>query len=65
MKINQNILTKNDCYQSNRKISPRGLMLHSVGCPQPSASVFLKNWNKPNYQVCVHAFIDGNTGEVY
>jgi hypothetical protein len=40
-------------------------MLHSVGCSQPSASVFIKNWNNPNVQACVHGFIDANTGDVY
>lgn len=65
MKIIQSILTKNDCYTAGRKITVKGLMLHSVGCPQPSASVFVKRWNKPDGSACVHAFIDGNTGEVY
>ena len=41
-------------------------MLHSVGCPQPNATVFVNNWNSPNYgDACVHAFIDGNNGNVY
>lgn len=41
-------------------------MLHSVGCPQPSASVFIKNWNKTSYdRACVHAFIDANNGSIY
>lgn len=41
-------------------------MLHSVGCPQPSAKVFVQNWNRKDFKdACVHAFIDGNTGEVY
>ena len=40
-------------------------MLHSVGCSQPSASVFVKNWNNPNIQACVHGFIDANSGDVY
>ena len=41
-------------------------MLHSVGCPQPSASVFIKNWNRVDYnKACVHAFIDADTGTVY
>ena len=41
-------------------------MLHSVGCPQPSASVFIKKWNDADYdRACVHAFIDGNNGNVY
>lgn len=44
----------------------KGLMLHSVGCPQPNASVFVKSWNKTTFNsACVHAFIDGNTGDVH
>ena len=66
MKIIQSILTKNPCYTANKKITVKGLMLHSVGTPQPSASVFIKNWNNSNYnRACVHAFIDGNTGNVH
>lgn len=65
MKLVENILTKNDCYKSGRKITVKGLMLHSVGCAQPSAAVFLKNWNRPGLEVCVHGFVDGNTGTVY
>lgn len=66
MKITQNILTKNPCYTAGKKITVKGLMLHSVGTPQPSASVFIKAWNKPEYnRACVHAFIDGNNGKVY
>lgn len=65
MKIIQNFLTQNSCYKTNRTITVKGLMIHSVGCPQPSAAVFLKNWNRSGVDACVHAFIDGNTGTVY
>lgn len=66
MKIVQNILTNNPCYKTGKKITVRGLMLHSVGCPQPSAAVFLKDWNRADYnRACVHAFVDGNNGYVY
>ena len=66
MKLIQNFLTNNPCYTADRKIKVKGLMLHSVGCPQPSASVFIKNWNRADYnKACVHAFIDANTGTVY
>ena len=66
MKIIESIMTKNPCYTSGRKITPKGLMLHSVGCPQPKASVFVTNWNKESFKsACVHAFIDGNTGDIY
>ena len=40
-------------------------MLHSVGCAQPRAEVFVRNYNRSNYDVAVHAFIDGNDGTVY
>lgn len=66
LKITESILTKNPCYTAGKKITVKGLMLHSVGCPQPSAMVFVKNWNSPNYdRACVHGFIDANTGTVY
>lgn len=66
MKLVQSIMTKNPCYTVGRKITVKGLMLHSVGCPQPNASVFIKNWNTPSYgTACVHGFIDGNDGTVY
>jgi len=66
MKLVQSILTKNPCYKAGKKITVKGLMLHSVGCPQPSAAVFIKNWNSESYdKACVHSFIDGNNGTVY
>ena len=66
MKLVKSILTKNPCYTAGKKITVKGLMLHSVGCPQPRASVFINNWNRADYDnACVHAFIDGNDGTVY
>lgn len=66
MKLIESILAKNPCYTAGRKITVKGLMLHSVGCPQPSAQVFVRNWNKASYdRACVHGFIDGNDGTIY
>ena len=67
MNLIESILTKNPCYIAGSKIKVKGLMLHSVGCSQPSASVFVKNWNTSTnvVQACVHGFIDANTGDVY
>lgn len=66
MKLVQSILTKNPCYTAGRKITVKGLMLHSVGCSQPKASVFINSWNSTSYSnACVHGFIDGNDGTVY
>lgn len=66
MKIIKSILTKNPCYTAGRKITIKGLMLHSVGCSQPSAQVFIRMWNSSSYgAACVHGFIDGNSGNIY
>lgn len=66
MKLVESILKKNPCYTAGRKITVKGLMLHSVGCPQPRASVFIHSWNSASFdRACVHGFIDGNDGTVY
>lgn len=66
MKLVKSLLTKNPCYTAGKKITVKGLMLHSVGCPQPRASVFINSWNRADFDnACVHAFIDGCEGSVY
>lgn len=77
MKLIESFLEKNPCYGANmsnadyryttfQRRGPLGLVLHSVGCAQPSAEVFVKKWNRTSYdRACVHAFIDANTGTVY
>lgn len=66
MKIVESVMTKNPCYTAGRKITVKGLMLHSVGCAQPSAMVFVKKWNNAEYdRACVHGFIDANDGTIY
>lgn len=66
MNIIQKYVTNNPCYKTNQSITVKGLMLHSVGCAQPSANVFINMWNKSSYNAsCVHGIIDGNNGNVY
>ena len=66
MNLIQSFLTNNPCYTCGRTITVKGLMLHSVGCPQPSAAVFVRNWNRADFDdACVHSFIDANTGDIY
>lgn len=66
MKIIESIMTQNPCYTAGQKITVKGLMLHSIGCPQPDAQIIIKSWNNPSYSAaCVHGFIDGNTGTIY
>lgn len=64
MKLIQNYLTESGCYKAGRTISVKGLMIHSVGCPQPKAAAFMNNWNKPGATACVHAIVEPG-GNVY
>lgn len=66
MKLVKSIMTNNPCYKAGKKIKVKGLILHSVGCAQPNANVFIRLWNNPKYdRACVHGFIDANDGTVY
>lgn len=54
------IATNNKCYQAAIPLYPQGIMLHSIGCPQPNADVMARYYNQyqPGGQsVCVHGFI--------
>lgn len=67
MKIIEAFAVKNKCYQAGAPLTPRGIMLHSVGCAQPSVAAFARSFNQ--YQpggvsVCVHAFAQAD-GTVY
>lgn len=60
MDIVEAFATKNKCYQVATPLTPQGIMLHSIGTPQPNASVMARGYNQ--YQpggrnVCVHGFI--------
>ena len=67
MDIIEAFATKNRCYQAGAPLRPQGLMLHSIGCPQPSAAVLARYFDQyqPGGQsVCVHAFVQAD-GTVY
>ena len=64
MRIIENICTQSDCYLAGRTITVKGLMIHSVGCNQPDAQVFLKTFDNPDLEKGVHGFID-NTDTLY
>lgn len=80
MKLIKNYLTKNDCYKAGRKITPKGVMVHSTGANNPKVSRYVpgdavtgrntagNHWNKAGISKCVHAFIgkfaDGSVGTV-
>lgn len=60
-------MTKNPVYIAHEKYNPIGIMLHTIGCPQPSAKVLIHNWNQENFtNGCPHAFVDaGKEQTVY
>lgn len=69
LELIQQLSVKNDCYKNNiNKVDSRyttfqtrgpvGLMLHSVGCPQPKAKVFADTWNQSGKEVAVHAALE-------
>ena len=64
MNLKQNYLTESGCYKAGKHITVKGLMIHSVGCPQPEVDVFMKNWNRADANACVHAIIEPD-GDVY
>lgn len=73
MNLNTLILTNNDCYKAGRKITVKGIMVHSTGANNPTLKRYVgpndgklgnnqynNHWNMPKpggRQVCVHAFI--------
>jgi len=73
MNLRKLILTENACYKAGRKITPKGIMVHSTGANNPylcrylgpddgvlGANKYNNHWNqdKPNgREVCAHAFI--------
>ena len=71
MNLRKLFLTENDCYKSDKKHTPKGIMVHSTGANNPKLSRYVgpddgllgpstSHWNTPTpggRQVCVHAFI--------
>ncbi len=72
MNLNKLFLTNNDCYKAGKKITVKGIMVHSTGANNPWLKRYLpddgkigknqygNHWNtaRPGgLQVCVHGFI--------
>lgn len=70
MELKQCILTKNDCYKTNKKMTPKGIVVHSTGANNPNLKRYVQpddgilgynsnknHWNKSGLAKCVHAFI--------
>lgn len=73
MNLHKLILTENACYKAGRKITPKGIMVHSTGANNPwlkryvgpddgllGVNRYNNHWNTyhpSGIEVCVHAFI--------
>lgn len=70
MNLHELILVNNDCYKAGRKITPKGVMVHSTGANNPNLKRYVgpddgllgvnkygNHWNKSGTSKCVHAFI--------
>lgn len=70
LKISKLIMTNNDCYKAGRRITPKGIVVHSTGANNselrryvgPDDGILGQNkynnhWNQPGHSKCVHAFI--------
>lgn len=80
MRLREQYLTKNDCYQRRRTIRVQGVMVHSTGADNPRVSRYVpgdkeigrntgdNHWDRPDLTKCVHAFVgsfaDGEAGTV-
>lgn len=67
MEIIEAFAAKNKCYQAGAALVPRGIMLHSIGTPQPSAAAlaqYFDQYQPGGQSVCVHAFAQAD-GTVY
>lgn len=70
MNLHQCLLTNNDCYKTNKTITPKGIMWHSTGANNPNIRRYVQpddgllgansngnHWNVSGLSVCVNAFI--------
>lgn len=71
MKIVQQFITKNPSYYANevqqdyryvdfQRYGAKGGVLHSIGCPQPSAQLIANNFNRSNAEASVHAVLQAD-----
>lgn len=70
MNLHELIFTKNDCYKAGKKITPKGVMVHSTGANNPNlrryvgpddgrlgVNLYGNHWNRSGLSKCTHAFI--------
>lgn len=58
LNIIKNYLTKNRCYQQNRKRTPIGIQIHTIGTGQGTAASVAEYWNQSAVSACVTYCVD-------
>jgi len=58
LQLTQSFLTRNRTATNPQTMPVKGIMLHSVGVPQPNAEVFIRNIDTPTASVSYHAIIE-------
>lgn len=46
-----------DCHKQGRTIVPKGIIVHSLGTPQPDSEVIIKQWDVPRVEKAVHFMV--------
>ena len=62
--LSQALITQNPTFSDPTKITVKGIMLHSIGIPQPKAEGLIHNWDSKSANTSVHAIIEAE-GRVY
>lgn len=64
LNVTTKLMTRNDCYNAEKDINVKGIMVHSTATPGVMADRWYELWNKSyeageiNREACVHAFLD-------
>lgn len=54
-------ITNNDCYKQGRTIVPKGIIVHSLGTPQPSIDKVFYSFNQAGTSTAVHALVNNKS----
>lgn len=58
MQIIEALCTGNSRYKAGERLTPKGVVLHSIGTPQPDARVLRSFWDRNGSQYVVHYMVD-------
>ena len=60
-KITEALTTGNRRYKAAENYTPLGVVLHSIGCPQPRAQVLRDSWHRDSTPYVTHYVLDNKT----